>query len=158
MNNLLSRLITRASYGATQLPRMVWYIGHGLAMRRLSERMRQRSDETTRPRPFTDLAVPGRSRLYADMAALMRRDLANIEAGIYPLPRDHNGPLLALLERSWLFFESGATGAPVAPVGGACRARGAGSTRGGATGDTGATGATGAMHEFLLTMRRGNAR
>ena len=29
MSDPLSRLITRAAYGATQLPRVAWYLGHG---------------------------------------------------------------------------------------------------------------------------------
>jgi hypothetical protein len=32
MNRPLSRLATRAAYGASQLPRIAWYLGHGLAM------------------------------------------------------------------------------------------------------------------------------
>jgi ubiquinone/menaquinone biosynthesis C-methylase UbiE len=103
MNNPLARLVTRAAYAATQLPRVAWYLGHGLAMRRLSDRAR--TGETTRPRAHTDLPVPDRSRLYADMAELLRQDLANVEAGIYPLPADHDGSLPTLLARSRLFFE-----------------------------------------------------
>jgi hypothetical protein len=36
MSNLLPRIALRAAYGATQLPRVAWHIGHGLAMRRLA--------------------------------------------------------------------------------------------------------------------------
>jgi ubiquinone/menaquinone biosynthesis C-methylase UbiE len=32
------------------------------------------------------------------------QDLANVEAGIYPLPADHDGSLLTVLDRSRLFF------------------------------------------------------
>ena len=39
------------------------------------------------------------------MAILFQRDLANIEAGLYPLPADHDGSLLTLLDRSRLFFD-----------------------------------------------------
>jgi len=39
------------------------------------------------------------------MAVLFRQDLANVEAGIYPLPADHDGSLASLLHRSRLFFE-----------------------------------------------------
>jgi hypothetical protein len=43
------------------------------------------------PRPHDKAAaVPDRSRLYADMAKLFLQDLANVEAGIYPLPFDHD--------------------------------------------------------------------
>ena len=38
------------------------------------------------------------------MARLFAQDLANVEAGIYPLPADHDGPLPELLARSRLFF------------------------------------------------------
>jgi ubiquinone/menaquinone biosynthesis C-methylase UbiE len=105
MTSPLSRLVTRAAYAATQLPRVAWYVGHSLAMRRLSERARRRAGESARPGAHTDLAVPDRGRLYADMAELLRQDLANVEAGIYPLPIDHDGSLATLLDRSRLFFE-----------------------------------------------------
>jgi len=39
------------------------------------------------------------------MAALFLQDLANVEAGIYPMPMDHDGSLPTLLHRSRLFFE-----------------------------------------------------
>lgn len=105
MTSPLTRLMTRAAYGATQLPRVAWYYGHGLAMRRLSERVRRDAGNSARPRAHTNLAVPDLSRLYQDMAILLQKDLANVEAGIYPLPRDHDGSLLTLIERSRLFFD-----------------------------------------------------
>jgi ubiquinone/menaquinone biosynthesis C-methylase UbiE len=104
MSNSLARFATRATYGAMQLSRVAWYIGHRVAVRRLSE-ARRLDSVSTRPRPHTDAAVPDRGHLFADMAALLQRDLANVEAGIYPLPADHDGPLLTLLNRSRLFFE-----------------------------------------------------
>jgi ubiquinone/menaquinone biosynthesis C-methylase UbiE len=39
------------------------------------------------------------------MATLFLQDLANVEAGIYPLPTDHDGSLPVLLNRSRLFFK-----------------------------------------------------
>jgi ubiquinone/menaquinone biosynthesis C-methylase UbiE len=100
----LSRLSTRIAYGASQIPRVVWYVGHGMVMRRLSASVRRSAGESVRPRPRTEAPVPDRGRLYADMAALFRQDLANVEAGLYPLPADHDGSLAMLLERSRLFF------------------------------------------------------
>jgi ubiquinone/menaquinone biosynthesis C-methylase UbiE len=105
MATAISRLATRVAYGASQLPRVAWYVGHNAVMRRLAEAARRRAGESSQPRPRTDAPVPGRGRLYADMAALLRQDLANVEAGIYPLPADHDGPLTTLLSRSRLFFE-----------------------------------------------------
>src|SRR5712691_2202555 len=86
MGNPISLFATRAAYAATQLPRIAWYVGPGLAMRRLSERARQ-DGRTVRPRPHTDAPVPDRRQLFADLAKLLQRDLANVEAGIYPLPQ-----------------------------------------------------------------------
>jgi ubiquinone/menaquinone biosynthesis C-methylase UbiE len=105
MSHPLSRFATRAAYGAIQLPRLAWYVGHGLAMRRISENVRRQNGESTRPRAHTDRPVPDRRRLFADMAVLLQRDLENVEAGIYPLPADHDGSWSTLLDRSKLFFE-----------------------------------------------------
>src|SRR6266478_7176358 len=100
----VAQLTTRLAYGATQLSRVAWYVGHGEIMRRLSQRVRQREGETARPKPLTDRPVPERRRLFADMAKLFQQDLANVEAGTYPLPADHDGSLFKLLRRSRLFF------------------------------------------------------
>jgi ubiquinone/menaquinone biosynthesis C-methylase UbiE len=105
MANPVSHFATCVAYGASQLPRVAWYVGHSVVMRRLSEAARQRAGESTRPRASSDAPVPDRLRLYADMATLFLQDLANVEAGIYPLPTDHDGSLPMLLNRSRLFFE-----------------------------------------------------
>jgi ubiquinone/menaquinone biosynthesis C-methylase UbiE len=104
MTTLFTRTATRAAYGATQLPRMAWYLGHDFAMRRLSQAARRVQGQSTRSPAHTDKPVPDRNRLFADMGVLLQRDLANVEAGIYPLPADHDGSLPALLYRSRLFF------------------------------------------------------
>ena len=105
MTNPLSRIATRVAYGATQLPRVAWYVGHSLAVRRLAEATRRRDGGAARQRAYTNAPVPNRKRLYADMADLLWQDLANVEAGFYPLPADHDGSLLTLLHHSRLFFE-----------------------------------------------------
>jgi hypothetical protein len=105
MANPASRLTTRLAYGARQLPRVAWYVGHSLVMRRLAEIGREREGEQDEPRPGTGAPAPDRRRLHADMAVLFQQDLANVEAGIYPVPADHDGTLPLLLNRSRLFFE-----------------------------------------------------
>jgi ubiquinone/menaquinone biosynthesis C-methylase UbiE len=100
------------AYGITQLPRVAWYVGHSLVLRELAQAAQQRqrpntqpdTQPTTRRRVRTTAPLPDRRRIYADMAELFRQDLANVEAGIYPLPADHDGSLLALIRRSRLFF------------------------------------------------------
>jgi ubiquinone/menaquinone biosynthesis C-methylase UbiE len=105
MSSPFSRVATAIAYGGTQLPRIAWYVGHGFAMRRLAEEVR-RQDRGTAPQPaHTNAPMPDRRRLYADMAMLFWQDLANVEAGLYPLPADHDGSLLTLLRRSRMFFE-----------------------------------------------------
>jgi len=105
MDTPLSRLVTRVAYGARQLPRVAWYVGHSVAMRRLSEAARRKEGQKARQRPRTDFPVPDRNQIYADMGALFLQDLANVEAGVYPLPIDHDGSLATLLHRSRLFFD-----------------------------------------------------
>ncbi len=94
----------RLAYGLSQLPRFAWYMGHNMVMRELSKQAQRRAGGHARA-AHTHRAVPGRWQLYADMAALFRQDLANVEAGIYPLPADHDGAWPILLNRSRLFFE-----------------------------------------------------
>jgi len=105
MASPVSQLATRIAYGAMQLPRVAWYVGHGEIMRRLSQGVRRREGTSARPKPQTERPVPERRRLFADMAKLFQQDLANVEAGIYPLPADHDGSWLKRLHRSRLFFE-----------------------------------------------------
>jgi len=99
----LTRAVTRAAYGARQLPRVAWYIGHSLLLRELAARRSEKPK--VRHTQHTHAAVPDRNRIYADMAKLFLQDLANVEAGIYPLPADHDGSLLDLIRRSRLFFD-----------------------------------------------------
>jgi ubiquinone/menaquinone biosynthesis C-methylase UbiE len=101
-NRSLSRFATDVAYVVRQLWRVGWYFGHNLVLRRLSKRARRRSG---RPRPHTDAPTPDRKRVFKDMAALFGQDLANVEAGLYPPPADHDGSLGMLLKRSRLFFE-----------------------------------------------------
>jgi ubiquinone/menaquinone biosynthesis C-methylase UbiE len=97
------RITTPFAYGLRQLPRFAWYVAHGLAMRQLSQRAHKPGVRRRRAR--TSAPTPSQWQLYADIAALFRRDLANVEAGIYPLPEDRDGGVATLLDRSRLFFQ-----------------------------------------------------
>jgi ubiquinone/menaquinone biosynthesis C-methylase UbiE len=102
----LHRLAIRLSYAATQLPRLAWYAGHDYVMRQLAARARAgaRAPGSPRRRP-AQRNVPGQWELYRDLGDLLMRDLANVEAGLYPLPEDHDGTWPTRLRRSWSFFE-----------------------------------------------------
>ena len=104
VSRVLSSLANRMAYGATQIPRVAWYAAHAFAMRRLSA-AQANSGESSRPPARTNAPVPDQKRLWEDMAALLRRDLANVENGIYPLPVDHDGSLTTLINHSKRFFE-----------------------------------------------------
>ena len=101
----LSRAATQAAYGISQLPRVAWYIGHSFLLRELADATREREEPKAKRRAHSNSPVPDRKRIYADMAQLFYQDLANVEAGIYPIPADHDGSLFASIRRSRLFFE-----------------------------------------------------
>jgi hypothetical protein len=78
MASPVSQIATRFAYGARQLPRVAWYVGHSMVMRRLSNSIRERAGKSARPRAHTDAPVPERSRLYADMARLFGQFMAYV--------------------------------------------------------------------------------
>ncbi len=81
---------------------MAWYAGHFYVMRRLAQHVRQPQEGKSTQPPRSNGSTD--QRLNDDMSTLIEQDLANVEAGIYPLPADHDGSLLTLLDRSRLFF------------------------------------------------------
>jgi hypothetical protein len=81
---------------------MAWYAGHLYIMRLLAELTRQRERDSARPKPPSDSRLD--QRLKVNLAALLDQDLANVEVGIYPIPADHDGSVLTLVERSRVFF------------------------------------------------------
>ncbi len=104
MDTPLSCLSLRLAYAANQLPRLAWYAGHDVMFRRLAARARA-TGRSRRPPAQSRVPPPGERRIYADMFNLLQQDLANVEAGIYPLPQDHDGSLPTRLYRSRLFFD-----------------------------------------------------
>ncbi|GHD39311.1 methyltransferase [Thalassobaculum fulvum] len=79
--------LATAAYGAGQLARVGWYLGHYIATRRWLSRV----EGGRRPRRSLRGRLVG-ARIHAALTrraiALMARDLANVRAGIYPLPAD----------------------------------------------------------------------
>ena len=91
--------IDRLFYTARQGARVAWYMGHYFVSQRYHRPARQ--DEVRR-RPSRP--GPSRDRVLSDMARLFERDLANAEAGHYPLPRDHDGSIAEMLASSRRYF------------------------------------------------------
>jgi ubiquinone/menaquinone biosynthesis C-methylase UbiE len=101
----LSRYARPVAYGVTQVPRVAWYLGHSLLLRELADTTRKREEPRPKRRTRAATSAPDRKRIYADMAKLFLQDLANVEAGIYPIPAAHDGSVVASIRRSRLFFE-----------------------------------------------------
>jgi ubiquinone/menaquinone biosynthesis C-methylase UbiE len=96
----MSSPLERIRYAATQGARVAWYMGHYYAAQpfyRAAKAGDERPAKPTRP-------TPGRDRMLADLAELFRRDLANVERGLYPHPDDAAANPLRLLRRSRKFF------------------------------------------------------
>jgi ubiquinone/menaquinone biosynthesis C-methylase UbiE len=100
-----ARAVTRTAYAVSQLPRVAWYLGHSLLLRQLAQAVREREKPNAARRAQTGAPGPGRERIYADMAKLFLQDLDNVEAGLYPIPADHDGSLLTVIHRSRIFFD-----------------------------------------------------
>lgn len=94
--------LQRLSYVARQGVRVAWYMGHYFAAQ---DFRRPPADSAPPPSPVPPsgraLSAAG---MLAELAALFRADLANVAAGHYPLPRDHDGSLAEMLRLSREFF------------------------------------------------------
>jgi ubiquinone/menaquinone biosynthesis C-methylase UbiE len=98
------RFANRAAFAARQTGRVAWYAGHGAVMRRMVRRLESAPEAPKRTPVKPSKPVPGMRRMLADVAALLQRDLANAEAGLYPLPEDEDGGLAGMLAQSREFF------------------------------------------------------
>ena len=98
------RWTNRAAFAARQTGRVAWYAGHGQIMRRMVRRLEARPDAPRRTPVRPSKPVPGMRRLLADVAALLARDLANAEAGHYPLPENEDGGLAGMMAQSRAFL------------------------------------------------------
>lgn len=100
----LERWSTRLTYAVRQSGRVAWYAGHGALMRRMVKRIEAQSPQRRRPMRAPTRPVTPMRRLLADVAQLLGRDLANAEAGYYPIPEGEDGTPAELLARSRAFF------------------------------------------------------
>jgi ubiquinone/menaquinone biosynthesis C-methylase UbiE len=102
----------RARYVARQGSRVVWFAAHGEVAQAISRRVvrkarleRGEEETSTRPpKPARQTSTPDLKRLFSQIAALFARDLANIEAGHYPVPEGEFGRPRAFLDLSRSFL------------------------------------------------------
>lgn len=98
----VERIGFRAGYGVQQASRVVWYTAHSRALGRLRRMAERIYPETRTERP--EVSTPDRARIWRDLMNLFVRDMSNVEAGIYPRPRDYEGGPAEFLSRSGAFF------------------------------------------------------
>ncbi len=103
-----ARRLARLRYTAAQGARVAWYTGHYALLRRMSRGSASSGDSSTGEAGAAKPAKTpsaSRLRLRAAFRALFDQDRANIEAGLYPPPRDLDpGRLTDAIEASRSFF------------------------------------------------------
>ncbi|MXN66026.1 methyltransferase domain-containing protein [Stappia sp. GBMRC 2046] len=100
----LGTLSRRTRFVARQGARIAWFTAHGEVLRRLQKRIREEQPSPP-PNITPSKPVPSQRELIGHIIELFRRDLANVEAGIYPLPRGEFGSPAEFLSLSREFFE-----------------------------------------------------
>lgn len=97
----MSSLADRARYTIEQGARVAWYSAHYLAARRMS----QPFDRPGEPRFRPQAREGDQKRIRAAFLDLFAQDRSNIEAGLYPAPREFGvRQVLRAFERSAQFF------------------------------------------------------
>jgi ubiquinone/menaquinone biosynthesis C-methylase UbiE len=104
-----SRRLARFRYAAGQGARVAWYAAHYALLRQMTRGPSEKPEARqapAEPQASPKAPPPDRAKVRAAFRALFDADRANIEAGLYPAPRDFNPTRLpALLEASRAFFE-----------------------------------------------------
>lgn len=99
----LASLARRSRYALKQGSRVALYTLHSEVMRRMTRRLQETLPPVADPVP--DGPVPSQRRMLADIVKLFADDLASVEAGYYPLPRDGRMSPRELLSTSRAFFK-----------------------------------------------------
>lgn len=101
MQDAVGKMAGRARYTLTQSARVAWYATHYLAARRISKPFDRPGEPKFRP------AAPegDKKRIRQAFFDLFAADRANIDAGLYPAPRDLSaGKIARAFEDSLRFF------------------------------------------------------
>ncbi|MAA97929.1 MAG: ubiquinone biosynthesis protein [Stappia sp.] len=99
----------RTAYALRQASRVAWFAAHGEVAQAITRRIVRRSsgEQPASARPAGSgpaRETPDLLRLFGQIGALFRRDLANVEAGHYPLPDGEFGSPMAFLDLSRRFL------------------------------------------------------
>jgi len=93
----MERMALRARFSVEQAARVGWYTAQRAAGSRLAARVGQDLPKPPAPVIEASAGLPTRARLLRHVRELFARDLANVEAGLYPMPGLHPRGLPGLL-------------------------------------------------------------
>ncbi|WMS43321.1 class I SAM-dependent methyltransferase [Acuticoccus sp. MNP-M23] len=95
----VERLALRARFSVAQAARVGWYASQSLAATRLASKVGRTLPPVPKPTIAAPAGVPPRAVLLREVRALLARDLANVEAGLYPMPHDEPEGIAGLFEQ-----------------------------------------------------------
>jgi ubiquinone/menaquinone biosynthesis C-methylase UbiE len=100
----VERLALRTRFSLAQAARVGWYASQSLVGTRLASEVARRLPKVPPPQIAAPAGVPTRAVLLGHVRDLLARDLANVEAGLYPIPDDEPDGLPGLLGRAALYL------------------------------------------------------
>ena len=89
----------RAQFAVRQAARIGWYTAQNLAGVRLARQVAETLPKVDAPVIEAPAGIPERPELLRHVRKLMQADLANVEAGFYPMPDDEDGGLPGMVAR-----------------------------------------------------------
>ncbi|MDJ0932371.1 class I SAM-dependent methyltransferase [Breoghania sp.] len=92
----------RARFATASMSRLAWYGAHRYASRRIDQRIGEDYPDFRISAP--EGPVPSERRILSDIARLQTADLANVEAGHYPMPAREADGLAGLIKRARAYY------------------------------------------------------
>lgn len=93
----VERLALRARFSLEQAARVGWYTSQRAAGRRVAAELGRTLPKPPRPVIEAPAGLPSQAELLGHVRALFARDLANVEAGLYPMPQREPGGIASLI-------------------------------------------------------------
>lgn len=101
----VERAALRARFGVEQAARVGWYAANNVTAVRRARELARGLPPLPRPTIKSPHGVPDRTALVPHVRRLLADDLANIEAGLYPMPEEGIFDLRKLLKGRELYLE-----------------------------------------------------
>ncbi|WP_226579303.1 class I SAM-dependent methyltransferase [Acuticoccus sediminis] len=101
----VERFAMRARFGLAQAARVGWYASQNAAGVRVGREAGRDLPPPPKPVIEAPAGIPNRAELLKHVRKLLVRDLANVEAGLYPMPVDEPDGLRGLIERRGMYLK-----------------------------------------------------